>query len=973
MANVNGTEIDLMPTAGMREEAERYRAWKRNGRAGGTEVAATRASQILSGNELSPDTVVTMSAWFARHEVDKQGEGFEPGSDAYPSPGRVAWAAWGGDAGKRWSDRKAQQIKDAEDRAMPEDLSATPQPQEPSATAQSSGLRAEADALSEGDFVAWNSSGGRARGRIEHVMREGTLGVPDSDFSINATPEDPAALIRIYRPRQDGWEETETLVGHRFSTLTKIEALPKPSADDDEDMDDRTIPSDTEARPYPNEHAARLLDPDQFESFRRKNNDFAQGIDSIYGLNGDDPLRLQALRFDADRFTVSEAKTWLSDHDFTPIQFEPATGGKQVDPTKPSVDVKALAKEVHRREVPQGMRVEERNDDGLTFSFSSEAPVERWWGKEVLLHDEGAMDLSRMNDGGVYLWNHNRDVVLGVVQRAWLGDDRRLYASVSWSPNTTEKGSEEYKRRRDIEAGIVRNVSFAYEIGDIREAANGDMQVTKWNVLEVSSVSVPADQTVGLGRSLDDPQTQPQQTIEPTPLMLDNEQAAERGTEESTVPPTMEQPIDVLEVQTAARAAERERVSTIRAMCDQHQVGADLADRLINDDASIDQAREAVLSQLGRSRKEFQGRMHDDGAAAIGLTAQEVKRYSLMNVIRHLADPTDRSARDAASFEIECSKAAESKLGRAAKGIVMPWDVMAATQLRAPQSVGTASAGGYLVDTQLLTGSFIDLVRNRSAILGLNVTTLTGLVGNVDIPKKTGNTTAYWVGEDVALTESAMTLGQISMTPKSVGGYVDITRRLMQQASMDVEAMVRADLAESIALAIDSSAIYGLGGSSALLGIKNITGVGTETLTSDANTNKSIGGVTYYFGNFADYVNMETTVSVANLDVDSMFYVGNAHVRGALKQTLRNTNSEMFIWENNEVNGYAARVSNQLVGSNVLFGDFSQAVFGFWSGVDITVDPYTNSTKGTTRIVAFQDVDFGVRNPAAFVFGSGNA
>jgi HK97 family phage major capsid protein len=435
----------------------------------------------------------------------------------------------------------------------------------------------------------------------------------------------------------------------------------------------------------------------------------------------------------------------------------------------------------------------------------------------------------------------------------------------------------------------------------------------------------------------------------------------------------MEQSIDIQEVQSAARAAERDRVAVIRAMCAQHQVGDEMADRLINDDASIDQARETVLTQLGRTRKEFQGRLHDDGAGSIGLTSQEVKRYSLMNVIRHLADPSDRATREAASFELDCSKAAEAKLGRAAKGVVMPWDVMASTQQRAPQAAGTASSGGYLVDTQLLTGSFIDLVRNRSALLGLNVTTLTGLTGNVDIPKKTGNTTAYWVGEDVAVSETSIALGQISMTPKSLGGYVDITRRLMQQSSMDVEALVRADLAESIALAIDYSGIYGLGGSSALLGIKNITGVGTETLTSVADTNKAIGGVTYYFGNFSDYVNMETTVSVANLDVNSMFYVGNAHVRGALKQTLRNTNSEMFIWDNNEVNGYGGRVSNQLVGSNVIFGDFSQAIFGFWSGVDITVDPYTNSTKGTTRIVAFQDVDFGVRNPGAFVFGSGNA
>ena len=104
MAVINGTEIDLMPTAGMREEAQRYRDWKSEGQAGGTEVARRRATQILSGNELSPQVVIEMSAWFARHEVDKQGKGFSPGEDGYPSNGRVAWAAWGGDAGKSFSD-----------------------------------------------------------------------------------------------------------------------------------------------------------------------------------------------------------------------------------------------------------------------------------------------------------------------------------------------------------------------------------------------------------------------------------------------------------------------------------------------------------------------------------------------------------------------------------------------------------------------------------------------------------------------------------------------------------------------------------------------------------------------------------------------------------------------------------------------------------------------------------------------------
>ena len=103
MANVNGTDINLMPTEAMRSAAKQYRKWKKEGRAGGTDDAARRATQILSGNELSPDTVITMNAWFARHEVDKQGKGFNSSEEGYPSKGRVAWSAWGSDSGQTWA------------------------------------------------------------------------------------------------------------------------------------------------------------------------------------------------------------------------------------------------------------------------------------------------------------------------------------------------------------------------------------------------------------------------------------------------------------------------------------------------------------------------------------------------------------------------------------------------------------------------------------------------------------------------------------------------------------------------------------------------------------------------------------------------------------------------------------------------------------------------------------------------------
>jgi HK97 family phage major capsid protein len=761
--------------------------------------------------------------------------------------------------------------------------------------------RAAAGELSEGDFVAWQSSGGTARGRIEHVMRTGTLGVPGSDFSIDASADDPAALIRIYRPKQDGWSETETLVGHKFSTLRKIESLDEPS---DDSEDDRSL----EQRPYPNEHAAR--------------------------------------------FTVSEAKKWLSDHDYTPISFEPATG-KSMDG---KIDIKAISKEVLRREAPQGLRVEESTEAGLTFSFSSEAPVERWWGREVLMHDDGAMDLARMNDGGPWLWNHNRDVVLGVAEKAWLGDDRRLYVKTKWSPNTTEKGTEEYKRRRDIEAGIVRNVSFAYEINDVREASNGDMQVVGWNVLEVSSVSVPADQTVGLGRALDDTNTSTtplttQETNQASTPTLETKQTAERGADFPQDPPSMEQATNVQEVQSAARQSERERVAAIRAMCAQHQIGTDLADTLIDNESTLDQAREAVLNQIGRTRVEVQGRVHDDDSAALGLTDKEVRSFSFVRALNHLINPGDRAAREAAAFEIEVGKAAAEKYQRSSNGIVIPNEV-----LRRDLVVGTSTAGGNLVSTDLLSGSFIDLLRNRMAMMQAGVTMLSGLQGNISLPRQSSAATAYWVGENSSPLESQQSIDQVNLTPKTVGAFVDYSRRLLLQASIDVESMIRADLAKIIALELDRAAIYGTGSTNQPLGLTNTTGIGTQTIST--------------FGTFAEYIGMETDVATANADAGSMRYIINAAARGALKSTSLSGTEARFVYENDEINGYPVIVSNQLGTNDCLFGDFSQFVVGMWSGLDLTVDPYAGSTAGTVRVIALQDVDFAVKQPGAFCFGT---
>jgi len=233
---------------------------------------------------------------------------------------------------------------------------------------------------------------------------------------------------------------------------------------------------------------------------------------------------------------------------------------------------------------------------------------------------------------------------------------------------------------------------------------------------------------------------------------------------------------------------------------------------------------------------------------------------------------------------------------------------------------------------------------------------LTGLSGNIAIPRMTQSASGFFVGEGSEPTESQQAFDQVNMTPKTVGGVVEFTRRLLLQSSIDVESMIRDDIARVIATKLDNAAIYGTGSSNQPLGIKDTTGVGTQTITT--------------FGTFAEYIGMETDVAAANADVANMFYIINASARGALKSTEVASNTGKFVFENNEINGYPVIVSNQLVNNDALFGDFSQFCIGMWSGLDLTVDTITKAGSGTVKIVALQDVDFAIKQPTAFCFGT---
>ena len=821
MANINGEEIDLMPTGGMREEAERYRAWKADGNAGGTFIAANRASQILSGDELSPATVITMAAWFARHEVDKQGEGFSPDEDGFPSPGRVAWAAWGGDAGQSWSNAKGSRIKEIQDRTLLMQIN-----------------RAEPDGLQDGDFVQWDSSGGTAKGKIESIKREGSIEVPGTEFTIEASAEDPAALIRIYSEGDDGWEATETLVGHKFSTLTKIASL-------------------------------RSMEGRKFQ------------------------------RAEVTAFSEVEARTY-------------------------------------------------------EFPFSSEHPVARYFGNEILSHDDGAADLSRLNDSAPLLFNHDVDRVIGVVERAYIDDKRRRgYARVRFSRN-------EFAQQvlNDVKDGILRNVSFGYSIDKMEEQDGGSNFVaTAWSPYEVSVVAIPADaHQTGFGRQMEPTTTAASAAPSPDPL----------PNMENTAP-------DLAVVRAEAAEAERSRIAGITALTDKHNM-SDIGRQLIEGGRSLDEARGIVLDKLGAKPLET--------VAPVDVAAHERASYSLTAGIRALMN-NDWSSREAGLVR-ELSKEVEKSgvTKTTERSFFVPYSAL---NKRATYVTSGTTTGGNLVATDLMADDFIEFLRNQALMLQLGVRTMPGLVGNVAIPRRSGVASTYYLStQTTAITQSESTFDQVTLTPKNLAALSKFSRQTLLQATPGIEQLVRDDLTAGLNLAIDLAILNGSGSSGQPTGILNTSGIGSVAMGTNG------AAIT-----LEKVVDLETAVFTVNgaVNPNTVAYLTNYKVNAALKKLRAggSTSSDgPFLFNTDgaaigrgptpaSLNGYPLASSNQVpstltkgsssgVCSALLMGDFSQAIVGFFgNGLEITVgEDQDDFSKALTSVRGIVSFDVAVRDPKSF-------
>ena len=609
----------------------------------------------------------------------------------------------------------------------------------------------------------------------------------------------------------------------------------------------------------------------------------------------------------------------------------------------------------------------QEEDRTLEFSFSSELPVSRWFGEEVLSHAPESVNLSRLNDGAPVLFNHEPDRVIGVVERAWIdGEKRRGMARVRFSRN-------EFAQQivGDINDGILRNVSVGYQIGEA-ENRGEEVVATSWSPYELSVVTIPADPTIGIGRKLDTgaPATATTPPPSPSPKM-----------EETTV--------NLDEVRALAMADERARVASITNLCREHSLD-DKAQAFIERGASVPEAQSEILAELAKRAKQpatqhaapAQRAQPIASAPDLHLSAADSKRYSITAGIR-AALTGDWSSYEAGMVR-ELSTEVQKSMGRgpsAERAFFVPFNELT----RATYVTSGASTGGNLVATDLLDQEFIEFLRNRSVMLAAGVRTMAGLVGNVAIPRRSGIASTYYLStQTTAITQSESTFDQVTMSPKNLAALSKYSRQTLLQGTPGIEQLVRNDLVDGINVGIDLGILNGSGSSGQPTGIMGTSGIGSVAIGTNG------GAIT-----MEKLVDLETELTIDNVAVDrnSISYVTNARVMGNMKKLRAGgstTTDGPFLVNDSlvaigrggtpsVVNGYPVYVTNQVpntltkgtssgVCSAVVLGDFSQAMVGFWgNGLEITVgedsDDFSKALTSVRGIVAY---DVAVRDPKCF-------
>ena len=602
-------------------------------------------------------------------------------------------------------------------------------------------------------------------------------------------------------------------------------------------------------------------------------------------------------------------------------------------------------------------------DRSVTLSFSSEEPGERLRGFEILDHEKGAARMERINTGAPLLWNHDPNDQIGVVDKATIGDDKRGHAVVRFGKS--QRAQEIFN---DVKDRIKTLVSFGYRIHQVTDTRSDDegensYRVTDWEPFEISLVSIPMDMTVGVGRAsgnstnvvrvADAETSTPTQTKNKEDNMSDinKSEASETQTRNvAEVAPQVFTPST--EDKARVRREEIKRQNGIRSLGEKFGF-AEKADQAVEEGTDLESFRRSVTESWEAPSASIN---HDGLNEAVGMNAKELRDFSVVKAIR------DIKGGGLQGLEREVSEQAARNAGVNLGGndFFIP-----AEYGQRDLEAGSDAEGGYTVATEV--GGLIEKLDAQLVSASLGATRLTGLRGNVNLPKLDGGATAAWVDEEGAVSASAQTFGQVALSPKRLAVRTIYSDQLVNQSSLSVENIVRDDLIKREALALDLAAMNGAADGNDPTGVANTTGVGTITFGAAPT--------------FGDYVDIWNAIATDNAVLENLAYLTSSTsiAKGLQTAKVASSDSQMIINEapggGFSVLGIPVVMFNQVltVANQLLIGNWKELIIASWSARKVTVDPYSAAANGQVAVTTNAFHDIGVRHAESFAKSTDSA
>jgi HK97 family phage major capsid protein len=611
----------------------------------------------------------------------------------------------------------------------------------------------------------------------------------------------------------------------------------------------------------------------------------------------------------------------------------------------------------------------------VEIAFSSEAPVSRYYGTEILAHEKKAVRLGRLNNGGALLVEHDRRDQVGVVVRAWVDDDKRGRAIVRFG-----KSARAEEIFQDVKDGIRRLVSVGYRIHkeQLVEASGGveTVRATDWEPYELSLVSIPADDSVGVGRAMNNPTTatnssnSDSMTPEQTPAASAAPAESARA-ESAPARPAVEvvreaPPVDPSAAARTAVELERRRVDAITQIAEQaatQNIAVD-ARAAVRDGHTPEQFREAVFNSLVSRQQSY-----TPGVPSFSRSEnRDIGRFDLGVALRSLISGNSLTGIERELIDEGFAEASRAGIGRSA-GIMLPSFLVQRDMTATGETSVAGDQGGMTVPTN--KAGLLDDFFNASIMRSLGATVLTGLTGNLDIPRLAAGTAAAGKAENAGADEVNPTTAQLELKPKRLPAFIDLSDQLLIQSSSAIESMIRSHLTAQM-LATQEAAFFHGGGTNEANGIAGTSGIGSI-----------VGGTNGLAPTYAHMVGLEEKVDAQNALANALAYATNGQIRQKLKLTPKQGSGVEgnFILSDlapNTINGYRAAFTNAIsrtltkgsssgVASAIFFGNFADYVVGYWGGLNLElIRDSANAKLGLHTLVANTYYDGGVRRPKSF-------